>query len=324
MGIQSIKPTPGPFRILSLDGGGAKGFYTLGVLSEIESLAKRPLFECFDLIFGTSTGAIIAALLARGEGVNGVLALYEKHVPPIMKDQSQKMRSQVLRKQAEAVFNDEGADELKTRVGIVATNWLDKRPLIFKNFADQAYASKGSFVPFFGLKVRDAIIASCSAYPFFEPFLVTKSNKDQVLCADGGFCANNPSLYAIADATVPLAQPHASVRLISIGVGSYPPPKIYKRARRALRDIHLAMHACSSSFLQTLLDTNTRSMEIVSSFLFKDIPSVRIDDTFSEPDLATDLLEHDLKKLNRLTQKGRDSFRKQETRISELLLARGD
>jgi patatin-like phospholipase/acyl hydrolase len=46
-----------PYRILSLDGGGAKGFYTLGALKEIEALAGRPLHECFDLIFGTSTGA---------------------------------------------------------------------------------------------------------------------------------------------------------------------------------------------------------------------------------------------------------------------------
>ena len=39
-----------PCRILSLDGGGAKGFYTLGVLREIEGMVKRPLHEQFDLI----------------------------------------------------------------------------------------------------------------------------------------------------------------------------------------------------------------------------------------------------------------------------------
>jgi predicted acylesterase/phospholipase RssA len=47
-----------PCRILSLDGGGAKGFYTLGALKEIEAIVGRPLCECFDLIFGTSTGGI--------------------------------------------------------------------------------------------------------------------------------------------------------------------------------------------------------------------------------------------------------------------------
>ena len=68
-------------RVLSLDGGGAKGFYTLGVLKEIEAMVKRPLCESFDLIFGTSTGGIIAALLALGYGVDDIHTLYREHVP---------------------------------------------------------------------------------------------------------------------------------------------------------------------------------------------------------------------------------------------------
>jgi uncharacterized protein len=60
------EPTSGstPCRILSLDGGGAKGFYTIGVLAQVEAMLKRKLLcQHFDIIFGTSTGAIIAALL---------------------------------------------------------------------------------------------------------------------------------------------------------------------------------------------------------------------------------------------------------------------
>ena len=60
-------------RILSLDGGGAKGFYTLGVLREIEGMIKCPLHERFDLIFGTSTGAIIAAGLFGSLRDGGIL-----------------------------------------------------------------------------------------------------------------------------------------------------------------------------------------------------------------------------------------------------------
>src|ERR1700722_6363317 len=71
-------------RILSLDGGGAKGFYTLGVLKEIEGLIKGPLYQRFDLVFGTSTGAIIAALIALGHTVDEIHDLYKKHVPTIM------------------------------------------------------------------------------------------------------------------------------------------------------------------------------------------------------------------------------------------------
>ena len=76
------------FRILSLDGGGAKGFYTLGVLLQVEGMIKRPLYECFDLIFGTSTGAIIAALLALGKSVKEISELYETYVPTVMQAKS--------------------------------------------------------------------------------------------------------------------------------------------------------------------------------------------------------------------------------------------
>ena len=51
-------------NILVLDGGGSKGVYTLGVLKELELKLGSPLCEHFGLIFGTSTGSIIAALIA--------------------------------------------------------------------------------------------------------------------------------------------------------------------------------------------------------------------------------------------------------------------
>ena len=62
----------GPKRILALDGGGARGLLTLGVLGELEKeLARRSgdankfrLAHYFDLIGGTSTGSIIATTLA--------------------------------------------------------------------------------------------------------------------------------------------------------------------------------------------------------------------------------------------------------------------
>ena len=52
-----------PYRILSLDGGGAKGFYMLGVLKGIEAMIGCRLHERFDLVFGTSNGAIIGSLI---------------------------------------------------------------------------------------------------------------------------------------------------------------------------------------------------------------------------------------------------------------------
>jgi predicted acylesterase/phospholipase RssA len=308
-----------PYRILSLDGGGAKGFYTLGILSEIEAMAGCPLYKCFDLIFGTSTGAIIAALLARGETVATVRSLYENHVPTIMKEHFTSRRTSALHSLARSVFNSDNHDVFKTGIGIVATNWHDERPMIFKASLAQAHGSLKSFDPFFGVKVADAVIGSCSAYPFFDTHTVKKDNGDILVLADGGFCANNPTLYAIADATIALKRSHDSLRVVSLGVGSYPHPSLWRRARRAVTSFGLLRHSTSSGFLQKILGTNTRSMEVLGDVLFSDVPTIRINDAFTEPHMATDLLEHDLTKLNRLTQKGRLSFAKQEPRLSTFL-----
>jgi uncharacterized protein len=84
-----IAPPEGLCRILSLDGGGAKGFYTLGVLAQVEAMLNaKPLCERFDLIFGTSTGAIIAALLSLGYKVADILSLYRQHVPTVMRNKT--------------------------------------------------------------------------------------------------------------------------------------------------------------------------------------------------------------------------------------------
>ena len=107
-----------PCRILSLDGGGAKGFYTLGVLAQVEAMLKGKLLcEHFDLIFGTSTGAIIAALLSLGYRVGDILSLYRQHVPTIMKNSTAGGRTKALDKLVVEVFGDRDFTHVKTGVG---------------------------------------------------------------------------------------------------------------------------------------------------------------------------------------------------------------
>lgn len=301
-------------RILALDGGGAKGFYTLGVLKEIEAMLGCPLYKRFDLIFGTSTGAIIAALLALGFQVDDIHDLYKKHVPAVMAKRRPSAKTKALAALAKTVFGDQTFEDVKTRVGIVATKWLTERPMIFKASADQAHGRQGTFAPGFGVLIADAVQASCSAYPFFKKKTVTTSTGDEIELIDGGYCANNPTLYAIADAVAALGKRPEHIRVVNVGVGVYPQPKPGLKMRFAKKYIS------SVQLLQKTLEINTQSMDQLRAVLFKNIQTVRISETYERPEMATDLMEHDLKKLNVLRQRGRDSFAPEEAALKQFLL----
>jgi hypothetical protein len=55
-----------------------------------------PLYKRFDIIFGTSTGAIIAALIALGFTIDDIHDLYKKHVPTVMSKKNPAERSRAL------------------------------------------------------------------------------------------------------------------------------------------------------------------------------------------------------------------------------------
>lgn len=304
----------GLLRVLTLDGGGAKGFYTLGVLKEIEAMVGCPLHQKFDLVFGTSTGAIIASLIALGHGVDSILELYRKHVPTVMSERTAAARSRALQNLATEVFGDAAFGDVKTGIGIVTAQWLTERPMIFKASVAQAHGRVGTFVPGFGVSIADAVRASCSAYPFFERTVVTTSMGEDIELVDGGYCANNPTLYAIADAVHALRRERNDIRLVSVGVGTYPDPKPSLLMRLAKK------YLVSVQLLQKTLEINTQSMDQLRQILFHDVPTIRISDSYVTPEMATDLLEHDLKKLGVLFQRGRESFASREKQLREHLM----
>lgn len=303
------------FRVLSLDGGGAKGFYTLGILREIEALTGCRIHERFDLIYGTSTGSIIATMLALGKSVQEIIVLYQDNVPKVMACKDAEGRSDALADLAKTIFGNSMFTDAKTSVGVVTTKWVIEKPMIFKAHIGQAHGMKGSFMPGFGVKVGDAVQASCSAYPYFNRKTVVTASGDSVELIDGGFCANNPTLYAIADATVAMQIPPERIRVVSLGCGTYPPPPV-----NWWTTDYWKQKTPGVQLLQKTLEINTQSMDQLRVILYKHIQTVRISQAFSEPTMVTDLFEHDLKKLNLLTQRGAHSFADHETTLKAFLL----
>jgi hypothetical protein len=68
--------------ILSLDGGGMRGMITIAMLAELEAMTGQTCQAMFDLVAGTSTGAIIAAGIGLGISAKDMLEqIYRLRLP---------------------------------------------------------------------------------------------------------------------------------------------------------------------------------------------------------------------------------------------------
>ena len=108
-------------KILALDGGGIRGILTLEVLARMEEILAKAsgggsefrLCHFFDYVGGTSTGAIIAAGLARGMSAKELLDFYQKTGPAmfdkqfILKRWHALYKSEPLKKELQKTFGAE-------------------------------------------------------------------------------------------------------------------------------------------------------------------------------------------------------------------------
>jgi hypothetical protein len=123
------------------------------------------------------------------------------------------------------------------------------------------------------------------------------------------------TLYAIADATESLGHARENVRVVSLGVGEYPPPNLPATSARKWFSKWPTV-----KFAQRMLEINTQSMDELRRALFRGVKTVRINTKYTEPEMATDMLEADMNKLSKLWSRGRDSAREQEALLKEYLI----
>jgi predicted acylesterase/phospholipase RssA len=222
--VKRLAPA-GKKRILSLDGGGLKGAITLGFLTEMENqLAKRHaaegimdagefrLHHYFDLIGGTSTGAIIAALLAvKGYSASEVSDLYRQLGGRIFSDRNGfnilgkrisfygKYDSTPLKEELEAIFKDDrlGDDSNKTGLCVVTKRLDTCSTWPVTNNPSAIYFSQNRFL------IKDIVRASTAAPSYFEPEIIDVGSQQQAIFVDGGMSMmNNPSLQLFLVATL--------------------------------------------------------------------------------------------------------------------------
>lgn len=240
--------SPRRHRVLALDGGGIRGLMTLQVLQRIEDLLRQrkgagPEFRLssfFDVIAGTSTGAIIAAALARGMSVAEVLAFYRDFGREAFTKRSLFARWKALyqngplQEKLESVFGSDTTLDPKhlqclllvvTRNATTDSAW----PILSNPWAkynDPTRPDCNLKVPLWRL-----VRASTAAPVYFPPEVIAWDAADpnkSFVFVDGGTTAyNNPAFLAVRMVTEPAyrvgwMRGENQLLVVSLGTGSRP------------------------------------------------------------------------------------------------------
>jgi hypothetical protein len=253
-------------RILTIDGGGLKGTIPAAFLAAIEEQTKRPLYEYFDLIVGTSTGGIIAAGLAMGMSAREILEIYEKDGPHIFPTTTcysraliwikgwvrAKYPTSVLRSTLTRHFGATRIGEARTR--LVIPSWEPEGQTV------HVWKTRhcGRFRFDHKRQVVEALVSTASAPTYFASSL--RSGGTGLI--DGGIWANNPMYVAAVEALGVLKWRPEALRVLALGCvrEDYVPPDGGGRLRWAPVAPELFLQAQSrSSLASTCLLLNDRS-----------------------------------------------------------------
>jgi predicted acylesterase/phospholipase RssA len=214
-------------RVLVLDGGGSKGLFTLEMLQQLELCCGRPIRDCFDLIVGTSVGALIAGSIASGIPVQemdshwiGIASLLSKAKPSATSFATRLAYGHVLdptdwEKTLDGFFGEKTLADLPEypRLLLVAADARTTIPhpyLIRNRPLPESVAGRSRFETTSSMRLVDVFRATTAAPTIFPAHVV-----DGIPLVDGGILANNPVLFALAEANL-----LGSVScIVSIGTG---------------------------------------------------------------------------------------------------------
>jgi hypothetical protein len=268
---------PGPKRILSLDGGGTLGVVALAFLARMEAVLRARhggdpgfrLAHYFDLIGGTSTGAIIAAGLALGRSVAEMTALYLELGPRVFRPRwvpLPGLRPRFDHGALDAILRRElgertlDSPDLLTGFALVAKRLDTGSPWLLSNSPRAPYwesVDGGATLGNRHYGLAPLVRASAAAPFYFAPQLIrVAEGQPPGLFIDGGVSPyNTPALALLMLATLGtygLRWELGEDRLLLISVGTgLARPRLDPRAAAGMTPAGLAIRALAGMIADT-------------------------------------------------------------------------
>lgn len=190
--------------ILSIDGGGIRGIVPLACLVKFEREEGAPCREAFDMVAGTSTGAVIAAGLALGVSARGLLALYRnlareafRGLPwwqVLLNLGNHRYSNEFIDHTLDEMNADRPLNSLPMDILITAKNMATGRTDFFVKDNPSNAGLWGT------MSLKDAVLASIAAPTYFPPHSARVLG-DEHTWVDGGVgVSGNPSYQAAVEA----------------------------------------------------------------------------------------------------------------------------
>jgi len=217
------------YRILSLDGGGIRGVLTAQLLCRIDQ--EDPGFlKSIDLFAGTSTGSIIASALAMELSPQDIVRFYKEKGSSVfnynLKNKIRSLggllfsryRTTPLQMALYDVFGKTLLWQVKHKLLLSSFQLDNHNPIFPSNGGVRSWKAKffhnfcESTNKDVNTEIVELILRSCSApifFPIHNGFV------------DGGVCANNPAMCAVAQA-IHVGNNIADLRVCSLGTGDNP------------------------------------------------------------------------------------------------------
>ena len=233
-------------RLLALEGGGLRVFFTVQVLERVEQHVRarlgRPdavLADYFDLIAGTSTGAILGAFLSWGLSVAEIKKLYAVAAASMFTKNSSPLRwvthryaadalSKFLRdyfvEERESIPAELGTSRLRTTFLAVVRNATTGSAWPLCNHSGLKFNAPALEDCNLRIPLWRIVRASAAAPTFFEPERI-QIGKAEFQFIDGGVTPyNNPALIAALIATeagygIGWPAGEDCLHLVSVGTG---------------------------------------------------------------------------------------------------------
>lgn len=232
----------GPRRILALSGGGVRGVVEVAFLEAVEAAYKRRfgpatrLCDVFQLIGGTSTGALIATALSLGLPLDRVRAIYTDRARRFFADSRwwafghlPLFDAETLAAEIRADVGDRtlGSPDLQTYLAIITKRLDTGSPWIVSNVPTAPYWDDDPAGRFMGnrhLRLVDLLLASTAAPTYFDQTALDIGLGETAVFIDGGLSPHNdPSLALLKLARLRafgLEWPTGPEQLFILSIGS--------------------------------------------------------------------------------------------------------